>query len=219
MASYYIYDQKSMNTTFYPQIEPISPFLQDSLLSTGNSELDARAGCFGSSLGFFLIFIILAIFTLFNSCASPKNIPQVVELNDSVHTSEHVQVIYIPDTAHITLPLQTIEKITPDTSSTLQTDYAESTATITNGLLHHTLRTLRNPIPVPVTHKETTRDSIVYREREVPVPVPVIQEVEKNLTRWQQARLHLANIMLILLGICAAAWLVRKRAWWLRLFR
>ena len=80
------------------------------------------------------------------------------------------------------------------------------------GLLHHTLTTKPTPVAVPVQHKETTRDSIQYREREVPVPVPVVQEVEKPLTGWQQLRLHLANILLVALLLAAAIWALKKRA-------
>ncbi len=53
----------------------------------------------------------------------------------------------------------------------------------------------------------------------IPRPYPVEKFVEKKLTRWQQARLHLANIMLIALALAAAVWLLKKRAWWLRLFK
>ena len=42
--------------------------------------------------------------------------------------------------------------------------------------------------------RDTMRDSI-------PVPYPVIKEVPANLTWWQEFRLHLGNIALILLGI------------------
>ena len=98
------------------------------------------------------------------------------------------------------------------TGSSLPPPHAASDAAIRGGLLHHTLTTKPTPVAVPVQHKETTCDSIIYREREVPVPVPVVQEVEKPLTPWQQLRLHLANIMLILLAIAAAVWALKKRA-------
>lgn len=43
----------------------------------------------------------------------------------------------------------------------------------------------------------------VYRARidSVPVPYPVEKEVPSQLTWWQQARLHLANILLWLVGL------------------
>ena len=45
----------------------------------------------------------------------------------------------------------------------------------------------------------------------IPDPVPVIQEVPAQLTWWQEARLHIANILLYLLGLLAAYWLIKKK--------
>ena len=44
----------------------------------------------------------------------------------------------------------------------------------------------------------------------VPYPVEVIKEVPAKLTWWQQTRLHLANIMLWALVICAVVWIGKK---------
>ena len=55
-----------------------------------------------------------------------------------------------------------------------------------------------------VTDRDTLHDSIPY-----PVEVPV--EVPAELTWWQQTRLHLANVVLWLLGILAVVWFVRRR--------
>jgi hypothetical protein len=56
--------------------------------------------------------------------------------------------------------------------------------------------------------RDTVRDSIP-----VPYPVEKTVKVEKPLTWWQQARLHLANIMLMLLVIFAGVklWKYRKK--------
>ena len=53
-------------------------------------------------------------------------------------------------------------------------------------------------------------DTIYQSKRDsIPYPVEVIKEVPAELTWWQQTRLHLANILLWLLGICGAAWIVK----------
>lgn len=53
-------------------------------------------------------------------------------------------------------------------------------------------------------------DTIYQSRRDsVPYPVEVVKEVPAQLTWWQQTRLHLANILLWLLGICGAAWIVK----------
>lgn len=51
----------------------------------------------------------------------------------------------------------------------------------------------------------------IYQSRSdsVPYPVEVVKEVPAQLTWWQQTRLHLANILLLLLGIVGAAWIVK----------
>lgn len=57
--------------------------------------------------------------------------------------------------------------------------------------------------------RQTKADTIVIRDS-IPVPVEVIKEVPAPLTWWQQARLHLANILLYTLLIAGAGWLIRK---------
>ena len=47
----------------------------------------------------------------------------------------------------------------------------------------------------------------------VPAPYPVIKEVPAELSWWQQTRLHIANILLWVVGIVAVVILVR---WWLK---
>lgn len=53
-------------------------------------------------------------------------------------------------------------------------------------------------------------DTIYQSRRDsVPYPVEVVKEVPAQLTWWQQTRLHLANILLWLLGIVGVAWVVK----------
>lgn len=160
---------------------------------------DNMRGCLRSAVGWIIAFGILFILGALSSCRSTRTV--LVEVRDSTSTHVHHQVTYVPDTIPVVLPPQIIEHLTPDTIDTLRTDYAESVAKISDGMLFHSLRSLQNPIPVPVQHKETVRDSIVYREKEVPKEVPVVQEVEKPLTWWQQFRIHVANIVLWLIAI------------------
>ena len=66
-------------------------------------------------------------------------------------------------------------------------------------------------------YRDRLKMDTVYRSKvdSVPVPVPVekIVKVAKPLTWWQQARLHLANIILVLLAIFAGVklWKYRKK--------
>lgn len=45
----------------------------------------------------------------------------------------------------------------------------------------------------------------------IPQPYPVEKEVPADLTWWQQARIHLANIVLWALLIAAGVWLLKKK--------
>lgn len=66
-------------------------------------------------------------------------------------------------------------------------------------------------------YRDRLKTDTVYRSKvdSVPAPYPVekIVKVEKPLTWWQQARLHLANITLYLLAIFAGVklWQYRKK--------
>jgi hypothetical protein len=43
-----------------------------------------------------------------------------------------------------------------------------------------------------------------------PYPVEVVKEVEKDLSWWQQTRMHIGGVVIWLLGIAAVVWLIKK---------
>lgn len=43
-----------------------------------------------------------------------------------------------------------------------------------------------------------------------PYPVEMVKEVEKNLSWWQQTRMHIGGVVLWLIGIAAVVWLIKK---------
>ena len=49
----------------------------------------------------------------------------------------------------------------------------------------------------------------------IPQPYPVIKEVPAPLTWWQKTRLHIANILLWLIGLIGLIWLIKiaKKFW------
>jgi len=57
---------------------------------------------------------------------------------------------------------------------------------VSGGVLRHSLETKSARLQVPVESKIVYRDSLVYRDRVVSVPV----EVERPLTGWQKAKLR-----------------------------
>lgn len=180
---------------------------------------DPQSGCLTNLLGWVTGIILLLILCALSSCRAYRQWPTVVQLHDSTSTHVHTHTVFVPDTILVPLPPERVMVTIPDTASTLRTSVAESHAAIRGGLLHHELRNLPAPLPVPVQTKVITRDSIQYRTRQVPQPYPVPEYIEKPLTRWQRARLQFANAMLVALALAALVFALKKRAWWLRFFK
>ena len=60
--------------------------------------------------------------------------------------------------------------------------------------------------------EKATHDTLYQHKTDsVPVPYPVEKLVERELSWWQQTRLHLANIMLWLLGFGGVLFIVKKK--------
>ena len=123
-------------------------------------------------------------------------------VSDSTRAEVREVTRYVKDTVYLELPVITERIVTRDTTSHLENDYAVSEASVSGGYLSHSLATKPARTPVETEAREVVRDSIVFRDRLVEVPV----EVEKPLTRWQRTLLALGRAMLAML--CAAAlWL------------
>lgn len=68
--------------------------------------------------------------------------------------------------------------------------------------------------------KKLLRDTAYISRRDtVPVPYPVEKRVPAQLSWRHQARLWLANLVLVALAVAAAVWIARKRKWWLAIIR
>lgn len=138
------------------------------------------------------------------SCRSTKPIAEVVRENTRVETRTVTK--YLTDTVFFELPAQTAERVTRDTTSFLENDFAYSTASIlSDGSLFHDLKTKPQKKPLPYQKPVITNDSVVYVDREIQVPVPV----EKKLTTWQKVRID-AFWPLIGLLLAAGIWIFRK---------
>lgn len=139
----------------------------------------------------FLITLIIAF--LFCSCGAGKRLPVQTEQKDSVRVEVREVTKYIRDTAFIPIPAQSAENTTRDTSSHLETDYAESDARINpDGSLYHSLRNKEQEKPVPVDVPQTQKDSIVYKDRYVYEKV----KVPRDLTTWQKWQMRSFWILL-----------------------
>ncbi len=112
-----------------------------------------------------------------------------VGTRDSVRVEVRTETVERVDTVLVSVPYESVRNVTPDTLSVLETSVARSEALVCGGRLHHSLETRSGRrIPVPVTVRTEVRDSVVWRDREVRVEVPVV--TEKPLTLWQQVRIR-----------------------------
>lgn len=142
-------------------------------------------------------FLIVVAFLLC-SCGAGKRLPVQTEQQDSVRIEVRKETRYIKDTVFLVVPAQSAENTTRDTSSHLETDYAESDARINpDGTLHHTLRNKPQEKPIPVMVPLIQKDSIVYRLR---LKKEVVQ-VPRELTGWQKWQMRSFWILLSGLAI------------------
>lgn len=144
------------------------------------------------------LFLLLAA----TSCGSLRRVAEV----DSTRVEVRTEVKTIHDTAWMELPVIVERVATLDTASVLENKYARSEASVSGGILSHSLETKPVKQPVAVESREIVRDSIVFRDR-------VIQEdiyIEKQLNGWQKFRLKLGDVSLILIAIAILYLLFNK---------
>ena len=168
-------------------------------------------GCLHGLASAVILFVAFLLCFLLGGCKTTKP-ATVVVVRDSIRTEVHTETVYVHDTIPVSLPNDSVCVATPDTTSRIETSVAVSEASIHDGLLWHSIWN-KPAIEVPVEHKETTRDSIVYKEKEVPVPYPVPEYVDKPLSWWQKTRIKLGNVMLCLLAglVVYGGWKVYRK--------
>ena len=130
-----------------------------------------------------------------SACSTVRTLPSTDSTRVEVRTVEKI----VRDTAWVELPVIIEKRTTLDTASVLENKYAKSEASVSDGVLTHSLATKPVREPVTVETKEIVRDSVVYRDRIVTETV----EVEKKLSWWQTLKLKAGGLFLItaLIGI------------------
>ena len=116
---------------------------------------------------------------------------------DSTRVEVRTETVTVHDTAYVELPVIVERVKTMDTTSTLENSFAKSEATVSKGILHHSLETKPAKLPVRVEHQIVYRDSLVYRDRIATQTV----EVERKLSWWQRLKMKTGGVTLILIVI------------------
>ena len=137
------------------------------------------------------IFIILAFGVV--ACGTVRPVTGV----DSTRVEVRTETRYVHDTSWVEIPVIMEKVATLDTASVLENKYAKSEASVSGGILSHSLQTKPVREPVRVERKETVRDSIVYRDR---IQTQTV-EVERKLNWWQSFKMKLGGIAIILITI------------------
>ena len=113
--------------------------------------------------------LLLFILLLFVSCSTIKYVPvKETEYVTVTETLVDTVIKWMP-------PVEKVDKETKDTTSTVETSLAKSTAAVSNGTLHHTIVNKKDSIKTKIVYKDKIVTETVYKE--VPVEVEVVKKV------------------------------------------
>ena len=120
--------------------------------------------------------LFLILFILLTSCSTIKYIP--------VKETEYVTVTetLVDTVIKWEPPIEKIVNETKDTTSTVETSLAKSTATVSNGTLHHSIENKKDSIKTKIVYKDKIVTKTEYKE--VPVEVEIEKKVVPSWCWW-----------------------------------
>ena len=120
--------------------------------------------------------LLLFILLLLTSCSTIKYIPvKETEYVTVTETLVDTVIKWVP-------PIEKIDKETKDTTSTVETSLAKSTATVSNGTLHHSIENKKDSIKTKIVYKDKIVTKTEYKE--IPVEVEVEKKVVPSWCWW-----------------------------------
>lgn len=138
--------------------------------------------------------MLIPLLLVFLGCSSPSKLLETTK-SDSLRIETRYIKYTEKDTVYFEIPAQAAERVTKDSVSHLENDYAISDARVNaDGTLSHELRTKPQAKPVPAEKTVERRDSIVYVDKKVEVPV----FLEKDLSHWQKIKMNLGGFAVAL---------------------
>lgn len=130
-------------------------------------------------------------------CCPCRHLTTEKNSQDSTRVEVRTQTILVPDTVYLEIPSQTAERITRDSVSHLENDYAVSDARINaDGSLYHDLRTKVQKRAIETDKRVETRDSLICRDKVVNVKETV--SVPRELTTFQKIQIFGFWLLLVL---------------------
>ena len=148
------------------------------------------------------------ILVLFSFVAVACSSLRQVTPTEKIVTESRVETVFQTDTVYLEIP-KIVEKIvTADTVSVLENEYAKSEASVSEGLLAHSLETKPVKLPAEVQTQVVYRDSVIVKDNVIVQTV----EVEKELTGWQSFKMAMGGWMLgliIFMIVCVILYIVK----------
>ena len=119
---------------------------------------------------------LLLFILLLTSCSTIKYIPvKETEYVTVTETLVDTVIKWVP-------PVEKIVNETKDTTSTVETSLAKSTATVSNGTLHHSIENKKDSVKTKIVYKDKIVTKTEYKE--VPVEVEVEKKVVPSWCWW-----------------------------------
>lgn len=148
---------------------------------------------------------IAGMFFLLSSC-SPKVFPVQRDTVTQVRT-EIVERL-VRDTVQVTLPQDSVYVQTRDTMSVLRIKAAISEASVSGGVLSHSLHS--NPAYKPKI-EVVYKDRIEYRDTTIYASNTEVIEVERGLSGWQRTMMAGGYVLLGMAVLLIVLWILKWR--------
>lgn len=128
--------------------------------------------------------------------------------SEKILVETRIETVYKTDTVYLEVPKIVENIVTADTVSVLENEYAKSEASVSEGLLAHSLETKPVKQPVEVQTQVVYRDSVIVKDNVIVQTV----EVEKPLTGWQSFKMAMGGWLLgiiIFMIVCVILYIVK----------
>ena len=160
----------------------------------------------------YLMLLSTALMMIFviSSCGTHRKSVELItkdSVQTDIQTRVETRIEWKHDTVYFEIPSQGSERTTLDTISSLNNDFARSTAKILpDGSLYHDLYTIPQKIAketdIPIEHKDSVRTEIQYKYIAKTEKIP--EYIEKELNLWQRICIKGFPISILLILIFLA---------------
>ena len=138
-------------------------------------------------------FILFSLLFLSVACSVTRQVTPREQTTVEVRTN----TVYVPDTVYVQLPAVSQSVETLDTISVLENKYAKSVASVSSGVIAHSLEVKPVKEPVAIQKEIVYRDSVVLQQ----VDVDHYIEVPAELSAWQKFKIKLGGYAFALIII------------------